>query len=126
VEGFRETRVPSFAFWLGGLNPRLLQDITSGPQHLATAAYAVASLTLATGACSALAREGNALRMLYTAPERLEICSCTSCACGWPWRTCLRVRRCYWLSSTRSTCSCRRCPIYSWQRSACFCPQSSL
>jgi membrane protease YdiL (CAAX protease family) len=57
-------------FWL---NPRLLQDITGGPQHIATAAYAVASLTLATGACSALASEGNALWMLYTAPERLEI-----------------------------------------------------
>lgn len=57
-------------FWL---NPRLLQDITSGPQHIATAAYAVASLSLTTGACSALASEGNALWLLYTAPERLEI-----------------------------------------------------
>ncbi len=57
-------------FWL---NPRLLEDITGGPQHIATAAYAVAVLSLATGACSALASEGQALWLLYTVPERLEI-----------------------------------------------------
>lgn len=56
-------------FWL---NPQLLGDITGGPRHVATAAFAVASFTLATGACTSLAMEGASLWMLYTAPQRLE------------------------------------------------------
>jgi ABC-2 type transport system permease protein len=56
-------------FWL---NPRLLGDITGGPRHIATAAFAVASFTLATGACTTLAMEGSSLWFLYTVPERLE------------------------------------------------------
>ncbi|HEU4582100.1 MAG TPA: CPBP family intramembrane glutamic endopeptidase [Polyangiaceae bacterium] len=56
-------------FWL---NPQLLSDITGGPRHVATAAFAVASFTLATGACTSLAMEGSSLWMLYTAPQRLE------------------------------------------------------
>jgi membrane protease YdiL (CAAX protease family) len=56
-------------FWL---NPRLLSDITGGPRHIATAAFAVASFTLATGACTTLAMEGSSLWILYTMPEPLE------------------------------------------------------
>jgi membrane protease YdiL (CAAX protease family) len=56
-------------FWL---NPRLLSDITGGPRHIATAAFAVATFTLATGACTTLAMEGSSLWMLYTLPEPLE------------------------------------------------------
>jgi membrane protease YdiL (CAAX protease family) len=56
-------------FWL---NPQLLGDITGGPRHVATAAFAVASFTLATGACTSLAMEGSSLWMLYTLPQRLE------------------------------------------------------
>jgi len=56
-------------FWI---NPRLLQEISSNPRHIATAAFAVSAFALTTGACNALATEGSALWMLYTLPERLE------------------------------------------------------
>jgi hypothetical protein len=54
------------------LNPHLLDAISRSPRHIATAAFAVGAFTLTTGACSALATEGQALWMLYTLPERLE------------------------------------------------------
>lgn len=54
------------------LNPDVLPSIASNPRHIATAAFACAALALTTGASNALATEGPALWLLYTAPKRLE------------------------------------------------------
>ncbi len=54
------------------LNPPLVRGITQNPRHAATAAFAMAGFSLTTGACTALAAEGPALWLLYTAPRPLE------------------------------------------------------
>ncbi|HWA77356.1 MAG TPA: CPBP family intramembrane glutamic endopeptidase [Polyangiaceae bacterium] len=54
------------------LNPALFYGILENPRNVATAAFALSMLVLATGACGALATEGPALWMLYGVPQRIE------------------------------------------------------
>jgi ABC-2 type transport system permease protein len=64
---------PILAFGLQvWVNPRLASSISQSPRHCAAAAFAVGAFTLTTGACNALATEGQALWLLYTTPVTLE------------------------------------------------------
>lgn len=76
----RDRRLFAQAFVLPGLlfvaqlwlDPSAIRFLLANPRHIATAAFGSAALALMTGASHALATEGPALWMLYTAPERLE------------------------------------------------------
>jgi membrane protease YdiL (CAAX protease family) len=54
------------------LNPAILDGVLGNPRHVATAAFALAMLVMASGASGALATEGPALWLLYTVPQRIE------------------------------------------------------
>jgi len=55
------------------INPAILKAVTRDDRNLATLAYAVGAYTLLTSAFFILAREGKALWILYTLPERLDV-----------------------------------------------------